>query len=131
MERAGCSGISAAIVSPRVAASSPASAITSRVREQARSTPASPCLPSCVQSAASSFRMESGATVVLILWFPPYVAAPGQHLVGGGRPPTSGGIVGKIGFSLPPGVLDRLHHAPAGLHHILARIECGVANDGV
>ncbi len=43
--RAGCSGISAAIVSPSAAASSLASASTTRVKVQARSTPAPPSRP--------------------------------------------------------------------------------------
>ena len=67
MARAGCSGISAARVSPRLAASSASSASTTSVMEQARSTPGAasglPSLPSDDPQVGQSFRIWSGATV--------------------------------------------------------------------
>src|ERR1035441_7962308 len=68
MARAGCSGMSAAMVSPRLCVSSSSSLITSNVIEQARSTPAPPSAALAVEThnSASSFRILSGATVALI-----------------------------------------------------------------
>jgi len=67
MVRAGCSGMSAAMISPRAAASSPASLTTTRVMEQARSTPWAPSVcpswPCETHRAASARRILSGASV--------------------------------------------------------------------
>src|SRR5215472_10093974 len=131
MARAGCSGMSEAIVSPIATESSLSSAITINVIEQARRTPAPPCFPSSTHSAASSFRIFSGDTVVLISRFPPCVSAACEHFVRGRRPPTSRGVVRKFELRVAPHVLDRLDHGPTRLHHVLPRVQRRIANDRV
>src|ERR1019366_2966673 len=65
------------------------------------------------------------------LRFPPGVPAPRQHLIRSRRSPRARLVVGEIGLGFAPHVLDWLNDRPTGLHHVLPRVQRGVADDGV
>src|ERR1022692_779957 len=147
MARLGCSGMRAASVSPMACASSDSSDATTRVMEQARSTPASPspCLPSETHRSAMSCRMRSGAMVPPAVpiarerWcrrqcpsgLPPDVPAARQHVVGGLGPPGAGGVIGEVELVFVPDGLDGVDYGPTGFQHVLAGVESGVTDDDV
>src|SRR4029077_16492887 len=62
---------------------------------------------------------------------PPNMALPCQHLVGWRRTPGARFVIWKFELAIGPVFEDRRHHAPAGLPHVLARIEGGIANQRV